>query len=64
MSNFKLKIYHLSGSEKGNLDHEEVFQTREEMEKRYNALFQYNLYGLNPTAWQRMGKTWIRLAGF
>lgn len=32
---FKLRIYKISGSDKGNLDHEEIFNTKEEMDKRY-----------------------------
>ena len=46
---FKLRIYKLSGADKGNLDHEEFFSTREEMETRYNELFVYENYSLNPT---------------
>lgn len=33
---YKLRIYKLSGSDKGNLDHEEMFDTKEQMDKRYN----------------------------
>ena len=50
---YKLRIYKLSGSDKGNLDHEEIFSTREEMVARYNELFKYENYSLNPTAWEK-----------
>lgn len=33
---YKLRIYKLSGSDKGNLDHEEMFDTKEQMDKRYD----------------------------
>lgn len=36
---YKLRIYKLSGSDKGNLDHEEMFDTKEQMDKRYDELF-------------------------
>ena len=61
---FKLRIYKLSGADKGNLDHEEFFSTREEMEARYNELFVYENYSLNPTAWENVGGQWKRLEGF
>lgn len=34
---YKLRIYKLSGSDKGNLDHEEMFDTKEQMDKRYDV---------------------------
>lgn len=36
---YKLRIYKLSGADKGNLDHEELFNTKEQMDKRYDELF-------------------------
>ena len=36
---YKLRIYKLSGSDKGNLDHEEIFDTKEQIDKRYDELF-------------------------
>lgn len=47
---YKLRIYKLSGLDKGNLDHEELFDAKEQMDKRYDELFQRELYSLNPTA--------------
>ena len=61
---YKLRIYKLSGADKGNLDHEEIFSTREEMETRYNELFVYENYSLNPTAWENINGEWKRLEGF
>ena len=61
---YKLRIYKLSGADKGNLDHEEMFQTKAEMDKRHNELFQHNLYGLNPTAWEQTENGWRRLEGY
>ena len=61
---FKLRIYKMSGADKGNLDHEELFGTKAEMNKRYNELFQYHLFGLNPTAWEQTENDWRRLEGY
>ena len=49
---YKLRIYKLSGVDKGKLDHEEFFDTKDQMDKRYNELFKKELYGLNPMAWE------------
>ena len=46
------------------VDHEEFFSEREEMESRYNELFVYENYSLNPTAWENMNGEWKRLEGF
>ena len=51
---YKLRIYNLIGADKGNLNHEEKFNTKEQMDKRYNELFKRELYSLNPTAWERI----------
>lgn len=48
---YKLRIYKKSGHDRGNLDHEEMFDTKEEMNKRYDELFDVESYSLNPTAW-------------
>ena len=61
---YKLRIYKLSGSDKGNLDHEEFFSKKEEMETRYDELFVYENYSLNPTAWENVDEEWERLKGF
>lgn len=61
---YELRIYKLSGADKGNLDHEEFFSTREEMEARYKELFVYKNYSLNPTAWENADGEWKRFEGF
>lgn len=61
---YKLRIYKLSGIDIGNLDHEEFFDTKELMNKRYDELFQRDLYGLNPTAWKEIDGKWKRLEGY
>lgn len=60
---FKLRFYQLDGYEKGNLDHEEFFETREEMDDRYYDVFERDLYALNPTAWEKKDELWIRIYG-
>lgn len=71
---YKLRIYHTSGNAKGMLKNEEFFNTIEELNKRYNELFKYELYSLNPTAWvykeliddfgTNYGLGWCRLSGY
>lgn len=61
---YKLRIYKLSGANKGNLDHEEFFDTKEQMDKRYDELFKKDLYSLNPTVWEQVNGKWKRLEGY
>jgi hypothetical protein len=61
---YKLRIYKLSGLDKGNLDYEEFFDTKEQMVKRYDELFKKDLYSLNPTAWELVDGEWKRLEGY
>lgn len=61
---YKLRIYKLSGANKGNLDHEEFFDTKEQMDKRYDELFKRELYSLNPTALEQINNGWKRLEGY
>ena len=61
---YKLRIYKLSSLDKGNLDHEELFDTKEQMDKRYDELFKKELYSLNPTACERIDGKWKRLEGY
>ena len=62
MKQYKLRIYNTSGANKGNLNHEELFSTPEEMQKRYTELFVYNLFSLNPTAWAYRNGEWDRVS--
>ena len=57
---YKLRVY----SKNGNLNHEEFFNTKELMDKRYDELFRYELYSLNPTAWENIDNEWCRIAGY
>lgn len=62
---YKLRIYYLSGINKGNLDHEEFFASKEDMNARYDELFQKDNYGYNPTAWKLNNpNSWSRLEGY
>ena len=63
-ASYKLRVYKTDRINKGNLDHEEFFSTREEMDKRYHELFVYANYGLNPTAWEKINEEWYRLEGY
>lgn len=61
---YKLRIYKKSGYDKGNLDHEEMFDTKEEMNKRYDELFDVESYSLNQTAWELVNGKWLRSPGY
>ena len=61
---FKLKVYSVHGINKGMLNHEEYFGTIEELDERYKNIFKYELFGLNPTAWEFKDNKWERLAGY
>ena len=60
---YKLRIYKKSGDDRGNLDHEEMFDTKEEMNKRYDELFDVESYSLNPTAWELVNGKWLLSPG-
>ena len=49
---YKLRFYQTSGIDKGNLDHEEFFATKEEVMLRYAEVFKKELFSLNPTIWE------------
>ena len=61
---FKLRFYKKSGYDKGNLDHEEFFNTKERAIERYREVFVRRDYGLNPTMWEDQGGEWIRVQGW
>ena len=56
---YKLRIYKSSGKDKGNLDHEEMFNTKEQMDERYNKF-----KSVKPTAWKIIDGEWKRLEGY
>lgn len=64
MKRYKLRVYVTSGPDKGNLDHEEFFDSIEELDKRYNELFNYELFSLNPTALEWDGNDYKRIIGY
>ena len=57
---YKLRVY----AKDGSLDHEEFFNTKVLMDTRYNELFRYDLYSLNPTAWENVNNGWRRITGY
>lgn len=61
VTKFKLRFYHLSGANKGNTEREEYFSSIADMEKRYNEVFRYELYSLNPTLWAVLPDCCIRI---
>ena len=64
---FKLRIYFTSGANQGNLKCEEYFDTFAEAKERYEELFVYKNYSLNPTMWEVSDddrKEWNRVLGF
>ena len=52
MKNFKMRVYYITGTNKGNLKEELFFDSLEEMEKEFSKLFRYDLYSYNPTLWE------------
>lgn len=61
---YKLRFYKKTDCDAGNLLREEFFDTLENMKSRYNEVFIYELYVLNPTAWELQGNgKWRRLEG-
>lgn len=58
---YKLRIY----NERGSVDHEEIFESCEEMIQRYKELF-VKYSAVNPTAWVNLDVPlgWMRLPGF
>lgn len=61
-SKYKLRFYNLSGANKGNLHHEEFFETLTEMQIRYKEVFKRDLYSLNPTGWKLIDENYIRIS--
>lgn len=69
MRKYKLRIYKIKGPRKGDLDHEEFFETLEDMQKRYkeisstvrNILPDYEAHSYFPTAWDPDGN---RMGGY
>lgn len=65
MKRFKLRFYHKSGGDKGCLSHEEFFDTLEQLNDRYEKVFVYLDFSLNPTAWELgSNNEWHRIYGY
>ena len=70
---YKLRIYYTKGLNRGQLKKEEYFYNKESAVKRYKELFNYDLFGLNPTLWIYKGSAtysesdlngWKRIEGY
>ena len=61
---YKLRVYKQTGFDKGNLDHEELFTSKEKMDMRYKELFNLRALALNPTAWELKNGNWERILGY
>lgn len=62
---YKLKVYKVSGKDKGNLDHEELFETKKEMDDRYLYFLSYRIGSEPlPTAWEKVDGEWERLLSY
>lgn len=63
---YKLIIYALKGINKGTQIGEEIFETQEELDKRYDEIFVYEnyYYILKPTAWKKENGSWVRMEGY
>lgn len=62
MAMYKLRFYKKSGIDKGNLDHEEFFSTKEAAFAQYRKVFVYSDYALNPTIWEfTLDHEWKRI---
>lgn len=62
MKKYKLRVYKVSGKDKGKSDHEEFFQEKEEMDERYLYFLSYRIgFDPLPTAWKMADGEWKRL---
>ena len=61
---YKLRFYHKTGVNKGNVKNEEFFKTLKELKNRYDSVFVYNDFALNPTAWKHTSNGWERITGY
>lgn len=64
MENYKLRNYYTSGPKKGNVKNEELFDTKEQLDARYQELSRGASYNMRPTAWKKNGTEWTRMAGY
>ena len=52
MKKYKVREYHKTGHNKGNLKQELFFDTLEQAEQYHNSVFVYSDFSLNPTVWK------------
>lgn len=60
---YKLRIYKNRFQVRGYFDHDEYFETKEEMDKRYEMFMSYRMGEPLPTAWKLVNGEWERLEG-
>lgn len=64
---FKLRLYHETGSNKGNLKEEKFFDTFEELHTFYMTYTKGDPFGcVAPTAWiyNKINNHWYRIQGY
>ena len=62
---YKVRVYHLTGENKGNLKGELFFDSLKKADLAYRSLFAYELYSLNPTVWEKEAdETYTRLTEY
>ena len=49
---YKVRMYYITGINKGNVKSEIFFDTKEEAITFYKNVFEHDLYGYNPTVWE------------
>ena len=59
---YKMRFYKKAGADEGNLDHEEFFDTREQVEARYKEVYVEKDLLLNPTVWEDRNGEWRRIS--
>lgn len=61
----KIHVYATRGPLYGEIIRKEYFWSKEAARDRYRELFRRELYGLNPTLWERdKNGTWTRVHGY
>lgn len=58
---YKVREYHKTGIQKGNIKQETFFNSFKEAKSYYNAMFYYYDYSLNPTMWIKIDTGYKRI---
>lgn len=61
---YKLKVYKNLFQIRGKFDHDEYFETKEEMDERYEKFMSYRMGEPLPTAWKLVCGVWMRMEGY